>query len=181
MSYDLDSVLKPYADDQPKISMIPSKAKSCNITRMPPLATVGTPGGINPQFQEFYDNIVDAFSDITHLYKKLYELSDKAVYEDEFEIMLYKTIGKGMIEFCSSPRNRCGLDIELNLGRFEQKHRNLIGGLYVITYRLVDSQFDGIDCDTQLEQKYTELLFTYKDNEFVLITNFTAFTNVVDE
>lgn len=176
-SYDLDSVLRPYANDQPKISMECTIPDRSSITRMPLIAT---PEGINEKFQIFFNCVVFALSDPKQ-FSTLYKLTDKSISEDDFMDLFNSTIGEYLSAFYATAGNRRGLDIELNLGRFEKKHRNLIGGLYVITYRLCDSQFEGISKDTQLEQKYAELLFTYKDDDFVLISNLTAFKNAVEE
>ena len=79
----------------------------------------------------------------------------------------------------SLPVSNRGVDIELNLNRFKQVHRNLIGGFLVITYKLTDCDFDCIELDEfEFEQKYSEILFTYKQNKFVVLSNLTPFKSV---
>lgn len=169
----IDSVLKPYEDEQPKnISMISTERK---IERIPNIIDPTT-GMVTDEFQEFYDKVVDAIT--SNDSSKLYELSDKVMIYDDFKTAL-DSFSKEINKVVSLPISNRGIDIELNLNRFQEKHRNLIGGFFVITYTLQPNPYIGIKSDSlQLEQKYAELLFTYKLGEFRLLSTFSPFIDV---
>lgn len=164
---DIDSVLLPYANSQPNNV----KMNSTIIERIPMIADEF---GILPKFQEFYNSIVNAimYSD----YESLYEISDKVLEKEKFLIMIQDSIGNVLNDVLKLSESCRGIDIELNIGRFNAVHRNLIGGFYIIFYTLNMNKYEGIEMNqTELVQKSTELLFTYKNDEFVILSHFTPF------
>lgn len=160
----IDDVLNPYADEQPKVVMNSTK-QNCIIERIPSIVDPAT-GQVTREFQEFFDNVVESVT--TNDINKLYELSDKAVEFNVFESEFNEFHNK-LVKILSKPKSEFGIDIELNLGRFEAKHRNLLGGLYVLTY-YIEKVWTLSDYRVDLHKEKAELFFTYKDSKFMLLS-----------
>lgn len=174
--YDIESVILPYADCQPKYMILPSKL----LDRMPALVTES---GINPKFQSFFERLVIAVAGDKINYSvdvsKLFELTDKNVSLEDFSTMIddvWRSHFSAM-QSSNSSLMQTGIDIELNMDRFQEIHRNLIGGFNVITYHIDmnNDEFTGA-LVPKLTKAHTELLFTYKNDDFVLLPCFSAFT-----
>lgn len=178
---DIDDVLSPYADDQPKYLEMQETDYEVstvrNIERIPRL--VDNNGEINPEFQIFYNHLVKYVCE--HNIDGLYEISDKSISKAQFTESYEENISKKLKKFYSAKYNNRGLDMEVNLSRFEKKHRNLIGGIYLMTYLVKDSEFEGISTAPALEQMFTEILFTYKQGGFCILSVFSPFKNCEDE
>lgn len=168
----INDVLNPYADEQPKVVMNSTK-KDCIIERIPSIVNPAT-GQVTREFQEFFDNVVEGVT--TNDIDKLYELSDKAVEFDVFKSEFNEFYSK-LVNILSKPKSEFGIDIELNLGRFEAKHRNLLGGLYVITYYL-EKVWTLSNYTVDLNMEKAELFFTYKNGKFVLLSCVSNFRYV---
>lgn len=174
--YDIESVILPYADCQPKYMILPSKL----LDRMPALVTES---GINPKFQSFFERLVIAVAGDKINYSvdvsKLFELTDKNVSLEDFSTMIDDVWRSHFLAMQSSNSSsmQTGVDIELNMDRFQGIHRNLIGGFNVITYHIDmnNDEFTGA-LVPKLTKAHTELLFTYKNDNFVLLPCFSAFT-----
>lgn len=174
--YDIESVILPYADCQPNHIILPSTL----LDRMPALVSES---GINPRFQSFFERLVIAVAGDKINYSvdvsKLFELTDKNVSLKEFSTMIDDAWSSHFSAMKSSNSSlmQTGIDIELNMDRFQEIHRNLIGGFNVITYHIDmnTDEFTGA-LVPKLTKAHTELLFTYKNNEFVLLPCFSAFT-----
>lgn len=173
--YNLDNILKPYEDEQPKQISVQSTKKSI-IERMPPIVNSY---GVTEEFQSFFNDVVEAITEIDA--KKLWEISDKVLTLEQFTHM-FEYNWKDHLDMVidQDPENR-GIDIELNLGRFQGLHRNIIGGFYIMTYLLYphtnQAMFGGI---MNFEKEYTELLFTYKNKKFVIMSKLDTFKSVED-
>lgn len=165
----IDDVLAPYADEQPKHLSMNSTTKL--IERIPMIVDAQ---GVTPKFQKFYDRLVAAV--MSSDYDTLYELSDKALSREDF-IFLYKIkLGLDIKSVLEVSPSRRGIDIELNLGRFQKTHRNLIGGFYIIFYVLESPKFENLSrSELSLVEKYSELKFTYKDDSFTILSDFRGF------
>lgn len=181
MSTNIDDVLSPYADDQPKYLEMQETDYEIspvrNIERIPRL--VDPTGQINPEFQIFYNHLVKYVCE--HNVDGLYDLSDKSISKEQFTQMYEENISKKLAEFYSYKYNSRGIDMEVNLSRFENKHRNLIGGIYLIIYYVKEAEFEGITTSPSLEQMFTEILFTYKRGGFCILSAFSPFKNCADE
>jgi hypothetical protein len=166
---------KPYNDTQPERIFITNPS----LQRMPPLAGLE---GILPEFQKFFDSVVEGVIEFIESGKssKLYLLSDKALSSSEFEALLQKHWKKHSEEYANTVMFCRGFDVELNMERFHQDiHRNMLGGLNVMTYTLSvdDDEFSENDKVTGLKKSNTELLFTYRPftEEFLIISKFSPF------
>lgn len=173
MARNIDDLLKPYEDEQPKQLSVQSTKKSI-IERMPPIVDMN---GVTEEFQSFFDDVVEAVTTMDA--KKLWEISDKVLTEEQFTYVFEQNWKNDLdIVIDQDPENR-GIDIELNLGRFQGLHRNLIGGFYIMTYLLYPHEyqvmFGGI---MNFEKRYTELLFTYKRGKFVVMSKLDTFKSV---
>lgn len=175
--YDIESIITPYADSQPTCNVLPSKV----LERIPPLVTTS---GINLQFQQFYERIVSAIGEIYTAgdinIDKLYKLSDKSIEPGDFTLLLISRWGEHWDKFkiSASSGSSCGIDIELNMDRFQNLHRNLIGGLNIMTYRtdLCEDEFNHNCSIPTIVESHTELLFTYSwDHKFVLLSQISPF------
>lgn len=173
--YDIEAVISPYADSQQSHVVLPSKV----IDRMPPLVSET---GINPEFQKFYEDLVLAIAgdkpDYQIYIDRLYELTDKSIDIESFAALIQSQWSSHWDSFRYDSRstNSKGIDIELNMDRFQNVHRNLIGGFNIITYHTIVSidEFSG-NRTSKVVQAHTELLFTYKDDKFVLLVQLTPF------
>lgn len=176
--YDIEAVISPYADSQPSHIILPSEV----IDRMPPLVSEE---GINPEFQKFYEELVLAIAEDKPHYQihvdKLYELTNTDIDIDSFSALIESQWGAHWYEFRNDSKsiNSRGIDIELNMNRFQEIHRNLIGGFNIITYHTIINrdEFTGYHIP-KIVRAHTELLFTYKNNKFVLLPQFSPFVQV---
>lgn len=179
MSIDMDKILgnkssvPPYANDQPgQLNM-----QHQTLQRFPALATAE---GINPDFQQFFDSIVNAITQ--QRYFELFQLSDNAISEQSFSALIENNWDNHWMEFYMSNPVARGLDIELNMDRFKELHRNIIGGFNIMTYHLnvKHDEFQPEGTNTQVTEfvkASTELLFTYKYAKgFELISRIQPFT-----
>lgn len=164
--------LKPYEDSQPKrVSMF-----NKSIERIPHIVNPAT-GEITDEFQTFYNAIVDSVLNLT--WHNLYAISDKFLPSSDFISLISAVIGPVWDKLLLTKPEGRGIDIELNLGRFESTHRNIVGGFYVNAYRLEESKNDLNEYSgTSFKQYRTELLFTYRDGSFQIITCFQPFVEV---
>lgn len=166
-SYDIDRLLKPYEDSQPeRVPTVSSK-----ICRIPPLVDEN---GINPKFQTFYEKLVDAI--LFFDYSALYSISDQLISAKEFEALCTVNWSNHFSAWLLAvPRCR-SIDIELNLERFQNLHRNLVGGFNIMTMHLTETQDEFSDRKvTTLKLAHTELLFKYVHNEFKIVTHINPF------
>lgn len=174
--YDIESVISPYADSQPNHIILPSKL----LDRMPALVSES---GINPRFQSFFERLVIAVAgdkiNCSVDVSRLFELTDKNVSLEDFSTMIDDAWCSHFSAMKSSNSSymQTGIDIELNMDRFQEIHRNLIGGFNIITYHIDmnTDEFTGALVQ-KLTKAHTELLFTYKNDEFLLLPCFSAFT-----
>lgn len=173
----IDALLQPYADEQPKqLSMNYTSSDAIVIERIPPIVDHL---GVTDEFQTFYNKIVDAVTSMN--VNSLWELSDKILTEHEFS-NVFKYNWQDTLSTVLEQNSRYrGIDIELNLGRFQGLHRNLLGGFYIMTYLLKSPEYSTMfEGAMNLERKYTELLFTYKKGEFVILSKLDDFKSVED-
>jgi len=172
----IDNVLKPYQDNQPDIT-IGTNSKSKLVQRMP---IIVNEHGILPEFQDFYDKICSYISD--NNVEGLWTISDKAIEMEKFNELYDLMIGQHITKLLDTPECARGIDIELNIDRFKELHRNMIGGFNIMTYQLSESPYEGVSSvETILDKKYTEILFTFKQGEFLIISHFKPFKHISDE
>jgi hypothetical protein len=165
---DLDSVLLPCENSQPPRISVDSE----QISRFPPLVDEQ---GINPKFQQFFDTIVACF--LEDKLESLYEISDKSVSEQHFYQLGILKWKPHLMEYAKASSR--GMDVELNMDRFQQLHRNIIGGFNVITYHINEKNNEfGDGILTEFKQCSTEILFTYKNGDFKIIPVFSSFLDV---
>jgi len=166
---DLDDFIKPYADSQP--NRVPTNSEQ--LSRFPPLADAN---GINPKFQKFFEMILKVFTptlDEGYL-ALLYVNSDRSLIERDFVDMCINCWSKHFDEYNSAKTKN--IDIELNMDRFSAIHRNIIGGFFIITYHVnVNDDEFGSGKVTEFKQARTELLFTFKGDQFQIISHITPF------
>lgn len=165
--------LLPYANSQPDIKLKENK-QSYLIHRMPPLADIN---GINKEFQKFYDDIVDAF---TTDFDKLYEISDKVLNKDDFHKIMVDIFIKSSNEVAAMIEgndNAYNFDIELDMNEFQNNFRNIIGS-FNIMYYVVEPKLNEFtnEQSTTFTKYITKIYFTYKNNEFKIISYFKPFT-----
>lgn len=165
--------LLPYANSQPNFKLKENK-KSYLIHRMPPLADTN---GINKEFQKFYDDIVDAFSTD---FDKLYEISDKVLNKDDFHkiiVDIFITNLDEISEISNNNDNAFNFDIELDMNEFQNNFRNIIGSFNIMYYviRRKVNEFTN-EQSTTFTKYITKIYFTYKNNEFKIISYFKPFT-----
>lgn len=169
----IDNVLKPYENDQPQHIQISSNVRYA-IERIPMIIDPST-GQVTKKFQDFYDRIVDAVV-TSPTWFDLYRISDQVLTEKEFINLFESKCGKIWAQFVNTSYAAKGIDIELNLSRFRFTHRNLIGGFYVIIYMIEDISSDIDESKvTNLKQYKTEILFTYKNDEFKVLSVLSPF------
>ena len=169
----IDDVLKPYEDSQPQHIQIASNLRYA-IERIPMIIDPST-GQVTKKFQDFYNSIVDAIV-TSPTWFGLYHISDQVLTEEEFINLFQSKCGYIWTQFVNTLYAAKGIDIELNLSRFQKTHRNLIGGFYVIIYMIKDISNDIDESKvTSLKQYKTEILFTYKNDEFKVLSVLSPF------
>ena len=162
--------LKPYADDQLSTSM-----NSELIERIPMLVNPLS-GEVIPEFQNFYEAVVSAV--LNENISALYDISDKKLDKSQFNYFYNKRIGKEIRPFLPKQSAINNIDIELNMGRFQDGCRNILGGLYINGYRCEMVVFNEVLGTTTQRGIFVhgELLFTYKNKEFELLSFFPQTT-----
>lgn len=165
----IEDVLKPYEDSQPSQLIVPTKVGE--IQRIPPLVTPD--GMINSEFQTFYNKIV---ASMLHDPDSLYEISDNVLNYDDFKALLRNTWLNYLCKFFKADEKCRSIDIELNMDRFQDIHRNILGGFNVITCLTVvePDEFNSNNYVTHVEKGNMEILFRYRD-KFQIISKFEPF------
>ena len=130
-------------------------------------------GAIHPDFLEFCSSIKEAL--LAQDWLVLYARSDHALPKDVFIQYFKESIGDTWVEdFLSTPIRHCGVDLVINQDRLDHPNRNVLGGLYLTGYRLIVDESDiRSEKSVKLDQKVTELLFTYKFNRYMLVSKFS--------
>lgn len=174
--YDIESVISPCANSQPTNIMLPSQW----IQRIPMLVDEN---GITPEFQKFYESVVCVVGAVFQMEEcsvtALYNLTDKSIKDSSYFKLIATQWATHINKMYDAKQKKVGVgfDIELNMERFQSIHRNLVGGFNIITY-YTDIQMDSFTegCEIpQIVQSSTEILFTYRDSKFVLLTQLTPF------
>lgn len=158
--------MKPYEDEQFNFQPEPN---SCPIERIPFLVNPTT-GEVTQEFQSFYDELVCGVthSELGHLY----QISDMSCSEDDFNKRYMKAIGSELNKIAGNS-DTWRMDIQLNMDRFQNKFRTILGSFYLTIVHTTKTSNDLIDMDKlSLYTGETELFFTYKDSEFCLIPKF---------
>lgn len=164
MLVNVEEVLKPYADSQPEFTKLDTKL----IERIPLIIDPAT-GQITQQFQQFYDQVVRCCTDTNWF--NLYNISDKFLDIQEFKNLWISTISPTWTKFVELDNRAKGIDIELNIDRFKSTHRNLIGSFLIMIYMLEIQPNDLEDHSTPMLKQYTtEILFTFKGEEFTVLS-----------
>lgn len=167
----IDELLTPLSVSQPqKIYLLPTSYPKGQIERFPVLASEQ---GMNPQFQEFYDEVVEGVCGLNS--HKLYEISDKILTEDEFTEMFNEILKPDLKKMVARDKKFRGIDIELNFERLNDYIHNVVLGFSVSGYTIEKNESKMFKNKIRMFSKYTELLFTYKDKEFKLISKFIPF------
>lgn len=126
-----------------------------------------------PRFQEFYESVVRGV--LTSDTELLYSISDQCQSLEDFQTNYNSTIGDKIQELLSLPESRRNIDIELNFQRFEELHRNIIGGIHILAYELffASDEISNEHCRPQMREYVSEILFTSKYNRFQIISKFS--------
>lgn len=158
--------MKPYEDEQLNFQPLPN---SYPIERIPMLVDPAT-GQITHEFQSFYDELVCGIthSEVEHLYR----ISDKSCRESEFNQRYMKSIGDDLKKI-SENSDTWMMDIQLNMDRFQNKFRTVLGSFYITVIQTTKTSNDLIVIDKlSLYTGETEIFFTYLNGEFCLIPIF---------
>lgn len=167
----IDGLLAPLSVPQPNnIYLLPTSYPRGQIERFPVLASEQ---GINPQFQKFYDDVVDGICGLNS--NKLYSVSDKILTEEEFTEMFNEILKPDLKKMVAKDKKWRGIDIELNFDRLNDYIHNVVLGFNICGYTIEKNESKMFRNKIKMMSKYTELLFTYKDNEFKLISKFIPF------
>lgn len=164
--------LIPYENSQQIVS-VPNNSNNNNlISRMPQLVTAE--GNIDKNFDKFYQSIVNSFE---YKLSELYEYSDKVLNEEDFNANVKKIWLKELCKFYNAKPNERNFDIEIDIETFQSKFRNIIGKFNVMFYILDIDDEGGLNTYSKPKfyRYYTSLYFTYKNNKFMLISNFEPF------
>ena len=134
---------------------------------------VGTP---NKEFLAFKDSVGRAM--LSQDWNELWKLSDRGQEPSEFYRSVKAVWDKYFKEFNQFKKERKNLSVELNVDRFKEKHKAILGSFWVATYVLADGG-DSIKVEgLQLTKCCTELYFTYKKGKFCIVSAFTPFSKV---
>lgn len=158
--------MKPYEDEQFNVQPEPS---SYHISRIPMLVNPTT-GQVIPEFQDFYDELVCG---ITHQgVAHLYSISDNSCRYEEFKERYMKAIGTELNKVVENAET-WKIDIQINMDRFKDKFRTILGSFYLTIIETTKTSNDLISIDKlSLYTGCTELFFTYINGEFCLLPKF---------
>lgn len=163
-------MLLPYENSQP-INLTMNN----QIQRIPPLATQGQ---INPEFQEFFNKLSEAFKtdsfDAVSVARILYKNSSQSVDQLSFVEDVCSTWNPVVSKYNRAHVDDRGVDLEVNVMRFQKVHRNIIGGFNLSLY-YIEHQTMGNIRSTSVHQVHTELLYTYKNKQFYLLPAISPF------
>lgn len=174
MKYDLSNVLEPISQGIGKnVYTFPSRDWRDKIERFSPIATQE---GITIEFQKFYDDVVEAVCSID--YRKLWEISDKYLNETEFADMMKNTWDATLKMLILKDKKQRGMDIEFNFNWTQLPTRNVILGFNVSGYTL-ERLKDVKRVKTKMKLVKNEILFTYQNGKYVVISSFAPW-EVVD-
>lgn len=180
--YDIEKVISPCADSQPEHIHLPSYY----VQRIPPLVNEN---GIIPEFQSFYEKVVCAigaiFSKEECGIEQLYELTDMSIDKTSFYKLIDTQWGWLIDAYYSVSFNHhtTGLDVQLNMQRFKDIHRSIIGGFNITTY-YTNVYPDSFNAEIMIPKTFlhsTELLFTYKNNKFLMLSSVNSFVEANSE
>lgn len=179
MQNKLESVLKPYEDNQPNNLFVQCN-NSQEIQRIPHM--VDAQGDITKEFQTFYNCVVNALeyrlTHGKHNWKLLYEISDKFLDYEDFCELLDSLFGETLEKYAKNKTIHRNMDVEVNIERFKKTHRNILCG-FNWSVQYMNIQKDLFDIENKISPKLisqkTELLFTYRYGKFVVISNFCSF------
>lgn len=158
ISTDEFDCLKPYEDDQPKLSM-----RDKSISRMPSFISAdGT--AVNPEFQLFFSRVARAVS--TENVDLLFNMSSGNIDFGIFQQRYMSQIGDNVQHI---QENSGKLDIELNLARMEEGTRNILGGFVINGWYIQTQSCEDLSINRSTLIKVSgELLFTY-NGEFQIV------------
>lgn len=139
-------------------------------------ALVDKIGAPNKEFLTFKDSVGKAI--INQDWNALWKLSDRAQTPEEFHSSVRAVWGKYFKEFNEFKKERKNLSVDLNVERFKEKHKAILGSFWVATYCLADGG-DSIRVEGfQLTKCCTEVYFTYKNGKFCIVSAFKPFSKV---
>lgn len=171
---ELYKVLTPLAD--PKIVPQTRPVVAYKLERIPSLVDLTT-GQFTSEFVEFFNRVCDAIASDNWI--KLYTLSDKAVDEDRFKTEYYRKIHSTWRRYADAKDCHKKLDIELDAESTSVLTRNIYMKLNIVMYILAEELTD-IHADTVIKfSTYaTSLYFTYRNNQFQLMSIFEPFRRI---
>lgn len=129
-------------------------------------------GSPNKQFEDFYNKLCDALP--ARDTKVMYELSDKSISYDLFEEMLDDTLWEGLAHWARMPNYKKGMSLSIDVTDMDMRFKSLIARFHVVTYILNVDSF-STPPKSKLDTSISDLYYTYKDGNFVLITKFEKF------
>lgn len=167
----IDELLTPVRAPQPNnIYLLPTAYPTSQIERFPYLANDSR---INPQFQEFYDTVVDGLCGMNP--HTLYTISDEVLSENEFVEMFNEIWKPDLVKLVGRTKKCRAIDIELSFDRLNDYIHNIVLSFSISGYVLEKTESKMFKNKMKMYSKYTELLFTFKDGKFKVISKFPPF------
>lgn len=161
----LDDVITPYATTKPENAYL----NSTMIERIPMI--VDSNGQFEPAFLKFYNDVLYCL--LSEDWNGLWTYSDKSMEIDEFYEYAQATLRNPLHEILNMDKASFGIDMEVDFSIFKKLHRNLIGSFNLMMYKISESVNDVTDKKVRNLVLYTNSLkFTYKENEFKIISVF---------
>lgn len=133
-------------------------------------------GAPNKEFLAFKDDVGKAI--LKQDWNELWKLSDRSQTPSEFYTHVKAMWDKYFQEFNKFKKERKNLSVELNVDRFKETHKAILGSFYIATYALVDGGDSIKSSGLQLTKCCTEVYFTYKRGRFCIVSAFTPFSKV---
>lgn len=127
------------------------------------------------QFKEFFADLVSAMTNQD--WEQLHKLSDRMLDAHSFKHAVNIAWRSHFNKFNDASTKF--MDIELNMDRLNDMYKNMVLGFTVMTVHTyaVSDDFNLGGARVALNCASTELLFTYNDDEFVIISRFKPFMN----
>ena len=126
-----------------------------------------------PEFVEFKKNVSQAI--LKQDWVSLYLLSDTSMEPYYFDKLIQKTWRKFWDTFNEYKKESKNLAVTLNIDRFKEPHKEILGSFTIASYILLSSRDSISDSGYELAKFSTDLYFTYKNKKFVIVSAFTPF------
>lgn len=154
-----------------------------SLVRRPSITNMPNIWGECPQYAAFECKLTTALNTIMQSQDpvkglgELYKLSDKALTAQEFTQLISRHLGPMVTKFSQLPYDRIMMGLVPNPEWRTSKFSSIIGGVFWTVGTIENADYDTAGTlRTQLTKYSTEFLYTYRDDQFRILSYFSPFT-----